>query len=103
MKKGLIISFVLLCALTAGCGEKKAKYEEIMGDYAKAHYEKYMSGFDIDVPKVSISDLKNANAQINANYDLSKLEKCTDESYVNIIFKAGTKEVEKLEYHLECE
>lgn len=103
MKKGLIISFVLLCALTAGCGNNQSKYEEAMSEYAKEHYEKYMSGFDIDVPKVSIADLKNANEQINTKYDLSKLEKCTDESYVNIIFKAGTKEIDKFEYHLECE
>lgn len=103
MKKVLIVSFLILSILVVGCGNKQKEYEKVMKEYAKEHYEKYMSGWSgVDVAQVSISLLKNANEQINANYDLSKLEKCTDESYVNIILNKETKKIENFEFHLDC-
>lgn len=105
MKKVLTISF-MVCALilVAGCGNKTSKYEETMKEYATTFYNLHQKGdMSQTNPSVSIAQLKNAIEVIGDEYDMSKLEKCKDESYVELIIDETTRDVKDVKYHLECE
>lgn len=109
MKKVLTISF-MVCALVlvAGCGNKTSKYEETMKEYATTFYNLHQKG-DVSQtnPTVSITQLKNVMEVLGTengdNYDMSKLSKCKDESYVELIIDEATRDVKDVKYHLECE
>ena len=101
MKKTLLV----LVALTflIGCNNQK-KYEETMKENATAFYNDYQKGQEgLTNPTISIKQLKEANEYVDANYDLSKLEKCTDESYIELIIDQNTKEVTDVKYFMQCE
>lgn len=101
MKK-IIITTVAICLLfSVGCG-KLAKKEAVMKEYATDFYEKYQKGaVSLTDPTVYISQLKNANEQIDAGYDLSKLDGCNDDSYVELKIDES-REITEIIYHMDC-
>lgn len=104
MKKVLSLSLAL-CALVvlSGCGSKNSKYEETMKEYATNWYNSYVKGTqDLTEKTVSIKDLKDANTYANANYDLSKLKDCTEDSYATIKINKSNNEIESITYNLSC-
>lgn len=99
MKKNILL--ITLILLLVGCGNK-VNYKEVMLKYAKDYYETYMSGVNgQDINEVSLKALKEAN-KYGKEYDLKNLEKCDDDSYINIIVSKDTKKIKKYEYHLNC-
>lgn len=107
MKKGLIVSLALISLFAVGCGkskEEKAKeYEKVMGDYAKNYFETYILNNveGLDIPEISIQNLKDAN-NFGSNYDLSKLEGCTNESKARIILDATKRGIDRMEFEMNC-
>ena len=102
MREKIILVFVVGLVFFTGCTSKQEQYEQLMEEYAKQYYEQGMKQIEgLTVPEVSIKDLKNVNKQ-GQSYDLSELESCSDDSYVKIILKEGTKEIESFEHHLSC-
>lgn len=100
MKKSIVCIITLL--LVTGCGGK-ANYESIMEEYAKDYYETYMRAVQgQDKNEVSIHSLKNVNDKVGKKYDLSKLKKCKNTSYVTIIVDRKTRDIQKYEFHLQC-
>ena len=97
MKKvmGLFIS----CLLLSGCGN--SKYEKLMLDCVKDYYNNHINPGSVDIVKVTISDLK-LGVTNGDTYDLTELSQCEDSSYINIIHKQGTTEIQEYEYHLKC-
>lgn len=99
MKKLLFISCALLLI---GCSNQK-QYENTMKEYAIQFYNSYQSGQPgYTNPTISIKQLKEANELDDANFDLSKLDKCTDESYVELVLNEQNNEIEDIKYFLEC-
>ena len=54
-------------------------------------------------PTISIQQLKDANEQVQAGFDLTSLEKCTDDSYVELVIDEATKDVQDVKFFLQCE
>lgn len=104
MKKIITLSMIFLSLMLVGCGKKAVDYETIMETQATAYYEKLLKGKVnlVDKFDVYIWMLKNANANGN-NFDLSKLDKCTDMSYTTINYDKKTNEIISFENHLSCE
>lgn len=100
MKKKILILFVCLFLLT-GCVSKEKERNKVMGTYAKDYYKKFAYDNGIDIPRVEIKNLKAANEQLNAGYDLKRLETCTDSSYVDLKLDEN-KEVKEIIYRLNC-
>ena len=101
MKKLLLVLATLI--FLVGCNNQK-KYEEAMKDYAISFYNAYQKGQEgLTNPTISIKQLKAANEYENTNYDLSKLEKCKDESYIELIINQDTKEIMDIKYYMQCE
>ncbi len=102
MKKTLLIA-VLCSFFLVGCG-KQNEYEEAMREYATTFYNNYQKGSEgLDIPTISIKQLKEANEAIGANFDLSRLEKCSDESYVELIIDENSKDVKDVKFFLQCD
>lgn len=102
MKKvyGLLLVAVALCMV--GC-DKKNKYEKAMEDYVTVFYNNHQSGnTTLDNPIISIAELKEAVSQGYDDFDMSKLEKCSDESYTKLIINKDTRKIESYEHHLNC-
>jgi len=102
MKKILALTVVALTFLVGGCGTSQKDYEKTMESYGKDYFEKYMTVQGLDEVEITISMLKNANQNANANYDLSKLEKCNDDSKVTFSLKKDTREIENTTFDLNC-
>ncbi len=101
MKKLLLVLVTL--TFLVGCNNQK-DYEKAMKDNATSFYNNYQKGQEgLTNPTISIKQLKEANEYVDANYDLSKLEKCTDDSYVELIIDQDTKEVTDVKYFMQCE
>lgn len=103
MKNKIILLVVVFCTLfITGC-DNQNKYKEIMKDYANQFYIAYQKNQEgLTNPTVSIKQLKSAVKLGGENYDLSKLKKCTDESYVELILDEATKDIKDIKYYLEC-
>lgn len=80
MKK--VIGFSLLIILVlAGCGSKKENYAKTMEDYAQKYYDLHLSGdVNLTTYTLTIADLKEAITLVGDSYDMTKLEKCNDDS-----------------------
>ena len=104
MKKTLIITFLIGSLLfVGGCGSQ-SKYEETMREYATTFYNNYQKGSEgLTTPTISIQQLKDANEQVQAGFDLTSLEKCTDDSYVELVIDEATKDVQDVKFFLQCE
>ena len=103
MKKILITSLLVCALFTVGCGSKTNAKEEAMKEYATKFYELHQKGDNgLTEPKVSIAQLKDGIAQAGDTYDMTKLEGCTDESYVELKVNEA-KEVTDVVYHMTCE
>lgn len=105
MKKILVISLTL-CGLFVftGCGDKEAKYEKTMREYATNYYNAVLKGTEgLTSYPVSVAKLKDAVAKKIVNFDMSKLSKCTDESYVELIINQTNNEVDSVNFHMSCE
>ena len=101
MKKSILI--LAICLLLLGCG-KNMNYEDTMKEYATTFYNLHKKGQEnLNSLKISIADLKEAIEVVKDNYDMSKLEGCKDESYVELIVDKTTKEIKEIKYNLQCE
>lgn len=99
MKKWTAV--LIFIFLIVGC--RGENYNKIMKEYASDYYETYMKnvkGQNTNI--VSIKALKTVTRDGSKNYDLSKLQKCKDSSYVSVIVNAKDRKIEKYEYHMEC-
>ena len=75
-----------------------------MKEYATTFYNNYQKGSEgLTNPTVSIKQLKDANEQVQASFDLTKIEKCSDDSYVELIIDETTKDVKDVKYFLQCD
>ena len=103
MKK-LLITSLLVCALFfVGCGNKTSAKEEAMKGYATTFYELHQKGTEgLTTPTVSIAQLKEAVTLVGDTYDMTKLDGCTDDSYVELKIN-DAKEVTEVVYHMTCE
>lgn len=105
MKKIFAVSLVL-CGLFVftGCGDKKSDYENTMKEYATTFYNTVLKGTEgLTSYPVSVAKLKDAVEKKRVNLDMSKLEKCTDDSYVELIINQTNNEVENVNFHMTCE
>ena len=100
MKKVLLVLIGLV--FLVGCSSQ-SKYEETMKEYATQFYNAHQKDQEgLTNPTVSIKQLKEAIEAVGDEYDLTKLEKCTDDSYVELIIDETTKDVTDVKYYLEC-
>ena len=103
MKK-VFICLALGILLMTGCSEKLNVYEKTMKEYATGYYNNSVKGTESMTSKIiTVSELKTAASFKAINYDMSKLEKCTDSSYVELTINATNNEIENITYHMECE
>lgn len=103
MKK-LVLIGLLTCLLFVGCGKKLSSNEKVMKEYATTYYNAHKKGsVDVSSPKVSIKDLKSGNEYAGDNFDLTKLSKCKDTSYVELTIDSNTRDITKYTFHMECE
>ena len=101
MKKILFISIIVI--LFTGCN-KQEKYEEAMKFNAVSFYNEYQKNqTGLTNPTISIKQLKDANQYVNANFDLIKLKKCSDESYVELIINQNNGEIIDTKFYMNCE
>ncbi|MEG2322484.1 MAG: hypothetical protein RSB71_03285 [Bacilli bacterium] len=104
MKKVLLGSILLgSIFLMVGCGNKTTKYEKVMQEYATTFYNLHQKGTEgLTNPTVSIKQLKEAVSQVKDDFDMKKLDKCEDESYVEIILQDGSKEIKEYKFYMKC-
>lgn len=104
MKKVLLVAVLVISLTLAGCGNqaKTEKYEKTLEEYARNYFEKYVPVQGMSQVEIKIADLKNAVDHANADYDLSKLEGCTENSMVKLILKPNSRDIEKVEFELNC-
>lgn len=101
MKKLLICMLFVFCF--SGCKDKNTfDYEKEFEMLATSYYTKYQKGQGLNIAEVYLKDLKEANEKMEDTFDLSKLEKCDDDSVVRIYLKSGTMQIEKYEFELKC-
>ena len=94
MKKILLILPILLIT---GCVNKS----EVLETSAKTYYENHMKMINnIDSVTITLEDL--INAEIEDEYDLSKLKKCKETSKVIFYINKETKEIENKKIELDC-
>lgn len=106
MKKGLVISVMLVSLLLVGCGKSQKKYESALDENAKNYYETFMKKYakgSVDKVEITLKELKQANSVGSANYDLSALEKCTDSSTVIYTLDKESGDIKGTQYKLNCD
>lgn len=104
MKKILVVVVLVCSSILVGCGNKSNEYEELMRSHATTFYNNYLKGNEgLKETTVSIANLKDANEQVQAGFDLSGLEKCSDDSYVELVIDENTKDVQDVKFFLQCE
>ena len=89
-----IFILVVCLLMISGCGV--SKQEKDFKKYALDYYENYMKSIDMNSYQVTIAMLKNSNKLKITDYDLKNLEKCNDDSYINITVKN-----DKIEYEVK--
>lgn len=98
MKK--ITTILFLTLILTGCSNEK-QYQEMLKQYSKDYYEKYMIGNEnIEEAEITLEMLKKAN-EYDSNFDLTKLDKCNDETTV-ILTINDKKEVINYNFDLKC-
>lgn len=98
MKKIIIIVCTLF--LLTGCGKQEKEKKEQLEKAGRAYYETYGSKYDVDEYTVTLKQLVKAKKELKENYDLSKVEKCSEDTKVLLTIK--NKKVEKVEIKLNC-
>ena len=82
---------------------KTSKYEETMKEYAVNYYNAHLKGTEgLTSTNISIAQLKDAIEKIGDSYDMTKLEACKDDSYVELIINQTTNDVDSVNYHMNC-
>ena len=100
MKKNIVILLVG-CFLLVGCNNKEEVYKELLQEYAETYYNNYMSGVDNqNRAEITLKMLKVSN-EYNGEFDLSKLDKCADETTVILNLDANKKIID-YEFELKC-
>ena len=100
MKKILVI-MVFGVILFSGCANKEDKYKDILKEYSKVYYERYMSGVDNqNQAEISVEMFKVAN-EYGGEFDLSKLDKCDNETKVTLTLNEK-KEIIDYTFDLKC-
>lgn len=105
MKKILLVAVLVVSLTLAGCGNNNAKIENMekaMEEYGRHYFENYVPVQGMSQVEIKIADLKNAAEYANADYDFSKLEGCTENSMVKLILKPDSREIEKVEFEMNC-
>lgn len=101
MKKTLVILFLGILLLS-GCSNKEEKYKEILENYAKTYYEKYMSGVNNQKQaEITLGMLKKSN-EYGSDFDLSKFDECDDTTAITLNLNEN-KEIISYEYDLKCD
>lgn len=107
MKKILILIIIVSSFIITGCNYKKnkmLKYQEIMEEYGRDYYEEYQKGItSISGFEIKIAKLKEANVKQGKNYELEPLKQCKDSSSVIFTVNNETREIEKVEFVMDCE
>lgn len=98
MKKLIMIMCTLF--LLTGCGQQEKQQKEQLEIASRAYYETYGIQYDVDEYTVTLKQLVKANKELKQNYDLSKVEKCSDDTKVSLTIK--NKKVQKVEIKLNC-
>ena len=110
MKKviGAIIVIVILALVVGGVfflyneEQGNKELEDTIKPLAEDYFDKYMSiNESSNAYTVTLKDLKEANEN-GEDYDLSKLNKCSDETSVTITIDYRTGKVKKSEVKLDC-
>ena len=103
MKKAFICLTLGTLVFATGCGEKLSSYDKTMKDYATNYYNILLKGSEgLTTYKLTVATLRDAVKQNVVNYDMGKLEKCSDDSYVELTINTSDNEIEKIEYHMTC-
>ena len=102
MKK-MVLGISILTILLTGCGKKEAQYEKIMLEHSKQYFENYMSTLNLDIAEITVKMLEDANNEVNAGFDLSKLNNCSKESKVELHILKETKAVESYSFEMYCD
>lgn len=102
MKKiGLFLGLIGLF-LVSGC-DKTEDYQALMKEYGTDYYNTYMSNVKgLDIAEVTLGMLRDINDKGLKDYDLSKLEKCKDETMVKMTLTDDNK-IKKYEFELKCQ
>lgn len=110
MGKSKVIIVIVLVIVIAGVGafyfynkqETNKNLENELTPMAEDYFDNYMSAnTGSNIYEVTLADLKKANEE-DANYDLSKFNKCEDDSTVKITIDYSTGKVTKTEVELNC-
>lgn len=98
MKKLFLILIILILV---GCNNNK--YEKTMEEYSQTFYNLHIKGQKRNqIVTISIADLKEANEVVGDDYDLKKLKKCQDDSYVELEIDENF-EIKNIKYNLKCD
>lgn len=107
MRKKLFVTIVICSVFVlVGCGNKETtnNYEETMKEYATEFYNAHLKGTEgLKTTEISIAKLKDAVTKVGDTYDMSKLDKCKDTSYVELQINEEDNSVSKYTFHMECE
>ncbi len=82
--------------------DNKVVKNEMIEKYAKDYFNNFVSVANINEYDVTIKMLKDAVNQGLADYDVSKLNECEDDSYVKFIIEAGESNYKSYESNLIC-
>ena len=103
--KRILMTSLVLCGLLlfTGCGEKKLNsYEKTMQEYATNYYNSALKGTEgMTSTKITVKQLRNAPTAY-FNYDMTKLESCTEDSYVELSINTTDNSIASINYHMEC-
>ena len=106
MKKIMSLTIAVLLLLTVtGCKDntKKETKEDIMKQYASTFYNAHVKGTQgLTNLKVTIKQLKDSAGRVSETYDMTKLEGCTDESYVELTIDPTTSEISNYAFYMNC-
>ena len=110
MKKvvGAIIVLVILALVVGGVflfynkEQNNKELENAITPLAEDYFDKYMSANTVsNTYTVTLEDLKSANKN-GEEYDLSKLNKCSDKTSVDITIDYKTGKVKQTKVKLDC-
>lgn len=100
MKKMLLSILLVGLILFTGCENKEQTINDAMKEYTTDYYETYIKGknLGIDIPEITVANLK---AALERDYDMKKLEDCTDSSYATLILD-NDENIKSIELHMNC-
>lgn len=105
MKKVILVVVLVVSLTLAGCTNDDTRmknFENAMEEYGKSYFENYVPVQGMSQVDIRILDLKNAVDHADADYDLSKLDGCTDNSMVKLILKPDSRDIESVEFDMNC-